>query len=161
MVNFFPAFLSDSWRQAWNALAPERHTLHQQAAHPYRAAAKPVPHSVSSQIDRAFAARVPRVPLSALIDHIDHIATVAGIDHVGLGSDFDGIPALPVGLESAADLQKITGALHDRGYTADALNKILGGNFLRVFAAMKPNRTIRGTPDPETALHFAAPPPIG
>jgi membrane dipeptidase len=140
MVNFFPAFLSDAWRDAWNALAPKRHALHQQAAAPYRAAGQPVPHSVSSRIDRQIAARIPPVPLAALIDHIDHIATVAGIDAVGLGSDFDGIPALPDGLTSAADLPKITGALHQRGYTAGHLHKILGGNFLRTFEAATLNR---------------------
>jgi membrane dipeptidase len=137
MVNFFPAFLSDTWREAWNTLAPERHALHQQAAKPYRAAGQPVPHSVSSRVDREIASRIPPVPLAALIDHIDHIASVAGIDHVGLGSDFDGIPALPEGLTSAADLPNITRALHQRGYTAEHLHKILGGNFLRVFQANK------------------------
>jgi membrane dipeptidase len=135
MVNFFPAFLSDTWRQAWNALEPERHSLHREAAAPYRAAGQPVPYSVSSRIDRRIASQIPPVPLTALIDHIDHIASVAGIDHVGLGSDFDGIPAMPEGLASAADLSKLTAALHERGYTAEDLGKILGGNFLRVFAA--------------------------
>jgi membrane dipeptidase len=138
MVNFFPAFLSDTWRHAWNRLAPERHALHRQAAAPYRAAGKPVPHSVSSRVDRESAAGIPPVPLSALVDHIVYIANVAGIDHVGLGSDFDGIPALPEGLASAADLPKITAALHDRGYGAEDLRKILGGNFLRVFAEAAP-----------------------
>ena len=137
MVNFFPAFVSETWRQAWNALEPERRGLQQEAAAPYREAGKPVPHSVSSAIDRRMAERVPRVPLSALIDHIDHVAKVAGIDHVGLGSDFDGIPGLPEGLDSAADLWKITAALTDRGYTAEDLHKILGGNFLRVFAEVE------------------------
>ena len=137
MVNFFPAFLSDTWRQAWNATESERHLLHAQAARPYRAAGNPVPYSVASRIDREVAARLPPAPLSALIDHIDHIVKVAGVDHVGLGSDFDGIPALPQGLTSAADLPKITSALHDRGYTAADLHKILGGNFLRVFSAVQ------------------------
>jgi membrane dipeptidase len=94
-----------------------------------------VPYSVSSRIDRRIASQIPPVPLTALIDHIDHIASVAGIDHVGLGSDFDGIPAMPEGLASAADLPKLTAALHERGCTAEDLGKILGGNFLRVFAA--------------------------
>ena len=57
----------------------------------------------------------PRPPLKSLIDHIDHIAKVAGVDHVGLGSDFDGVSgALPEGIDSAADLPKITQALLDR-----------------------------------------------
>ncbi|MGA7922430.1 MAG: membrane dipeptidase, partial [Thermoplasmata archaeon] len=73
-------------------------------------------------------------PLSMLIDHIDHIARVAGVDHVGLGSDFDGVSGqLPVGLDSAADLPKITQGLLDRAYSAQDCRKILGGNLLRVF----------------------------
>jgi membrane dipeptidase len=60
---------------------------------------------------------------------------VAGIDHVGLGSDFDGVNgATPEGIDSAADLPKITQALLDRGYHAEEIRKILGGNLLRVFA---------------------------
>jgi membrane dipeptidase len=69
-----------------------------------------------------------------LIDHIDHIAKVAGIDHVGLGSDFDGVSGqLPEGLDSPAGLPKITAALMARGYSAEDCRKILGGNLLRVF----------------------------
>jgi membrane dipeptidase len=81
------------------------------------------------------AARLPRAPFSSLIDHIDHIARTAGIDHVGIGTDFDGIPSTPEGIDSAADLPKITAALHARGYTAEDLHKLLGGNLLRVFHA--------------------------
>jgi membrane dipeptidase len=102
----------------------------------------PVPYSVSMEADRAFyaehmSATLPLAPLSALIDHIDHVARVAGIDHVGLGSDFDGIQFLPEGLSSAADLPKITAALVQRGYTAEQLQKLLGGNLLRVFAEVQ------------------------
>jgi membrane dipeptidase len=69
-----------------------------------------------------------------LIDHIDHIAKVAGVDHVGLGSDFDGVSgATPLGIDSAADLPKITQLLLDSGYSAEDIHKILGGNLLRVF----------------------------
>ena len=86
------------------------------------------------RIEREWAAKIPRPPLKSLIDHIDHIAKVAGIDHVGLGSDFDGVSgATPEGIDSAADLPKITQALLDRGYGADDIHKILGGNLLRVF----------------------------
>jgi membrane dipeptidase len=62
---------------------------------------------------------------------------VAGIDHVGVGSDFDGIPCLPLGIDSAADLPRITEALHARGYGADDLRKLLGGNLLRVFREVR------------------------
>ena len=62
---------------------------------------------------------------------------VAGVDHVGLGSDFDGIDCSPQGIDSAADLPKITQALYDRGYKAADLDKILGGNLMRVFAEVE------------------------
>lgn len=66
-----------------------------------------------------------------LIDHIDHIVKVAGIDHVGLGSDYDGIPVVPDQLDDVASFPNITQALLDRGYKPDAIRKILGENALR------------------------------
>ena len=76
---------------------------------------------------------IPRAPLKALIDNIDHLVKVAGVDHVGLGSDFDGPNFLPDGIDSAADLPRITQSLLDRGYNSDDIKKILGGNIIRVF----------------------------
>ena len=83
------------------------------------------------------AATLPLAPLESLIDHFDHVAQIAGIDHVGIGSDFDGFGILPAEIRSAADLPKITAALMSRGYTADQMKKILGGNLLRVFAEVQ------------------------
>jgi membrane dipeptidase len=88
---------------------------------------------MTDAMDKQWAAKIPRPPMSMLIDHIDHVAKVAGIDHVGLGSDFDGIPSSPEGIDSAADLPKITAALIARGYSAEDCRKILGENFLRFF----------------------------
>jgi membrane dipeptidase len=83
-------------------------------------------------------AKIPRPPLKSLIDQIDHIAKIAGIDHVGLGSDFDGVSgATPQGIDSAADLPKVTQALLDRGYSASDIHKILGSNLLRVFSQVE------------------------
>jgi membrane dipeptidase len=83
---------------------------------------------------RSYADKIPRPPFKELIDQIDHIAKVAGVDHVGIGSDFDGIQGqLPAGIDSVADLPKITAALMERGYSAEDCRKILGGNLLRVF----------------------------
>jgi membrane dipeptidase len=75
---------------------------------------------------------LPSTPLSVLIDHIDHIAKVAGVDHVGIGSDFDGVTALPTGMEDVTMLPRIAQALLDRGYSDDNIKKVLGGNMLRV-----------------------------
>jgi membrane dipeptidase len=72
-----------------------------------------------------------------VVDHIEHIAKVAGIDHVGLGSDFDGIDCVPGQLEDVSSFPKITQELLDRGYTADQIAKILGENMLRVLASNK------------------------
>jgi membrane dipeptidase len=75
----------------------------------------------------------PPVTLDMLLDHVDHIVKVAGIDHVGLGSDFDGFGGPPpVGLEDVSCLPNLTAALLERGYEPDAVRKILGGNWLRV-----------------------------
>jgi len=74
-----------------------------------------------------------RPPFEVLIDHIDYIAKLVGVDHVGLGSDFDGVRSMPKEMDDVTDLPKITRALFDRGYSEDGLEKILGGNLLRVF----------------------------
>jgi len=76
-----------------------------------------------------------RAPLSVLIDHIDYIAKRIGVDHIGLGSDFDGINSAPQQLNGVQDFPKITAALKKRGYSKTDINKILGGNVIRVFKA--------------------------
>ncbi len=65
-------------------------------------------------------------------DHIEHIIKVAGIDNVGIGSDFDGVPSLPVGLEDVSKYPSITQILLDRGYNKQQIHKVLGGNVMRV-----------------------------
>jgi membrane dipeptidase len=76
-----------------------------------------------------------RPPLSALIDHIDYIAKMIGADHVGVGSDFDGIESAPRELDDVTGYPAITRELRKRGYSKKDIRKILGGNFLRVFKA--------------------------
>jgi membrane dipeptidase len=137
MVNFYAAFIDEDYRRAWSAQKPALHAAEQALAADYAARNEPIPYHVSNQLDRDFAARVPRPPFASLIDHFDHIIRVAGIDHVGIGSDFDGISALPEGIDSAADLPKITEALMARGYSAEDVRKVLGGNLMRVFGAIQ------------------------
>jgi membrane dipeptidase len=133
-VNFYSAFVDENYRKAADAQAKDRDAAVKANAEQLRAAGKTVTYLDSDRIEREWTAKLARPPLSSLIDHIDHIAKVAGIDHVGLGSDFDGVSgATPEGIDSAADLPKITQALLDRGYSASDIRKILGGNLLRVF----------------------------
>jgi membrane dipeptidase len=76
--------------------------------------------------------RLPPVYVSRVVDHIDHIVKLVGIDHVGIGSDFDGVQAVPADLSSVADLPNLTKELLKRGYSESDIDKILGGNMLRV-----------------------------
>jgi len=76
-----------------------------------------------------------RPPLSLLLNHLDYIVKLVGIDHVGMGSDFDGIEAPPLELNGVEDYPLVTKALLERGYSKKDIRKILGGNFIRVFKA--------------------------
>jgi membrane dipeptidase len=133
-VNFFSGFVDEDYRKAVEAQAQDQAAAIQKYIDSLKAQGKPVSYVEVDRMERAWMAKIPRPRFKVLIDHIDHIAKVAGVDHVGLGSDFDGVSgATPQGMDSAADLPKITQALLDRGYSAEDIKKILGGNLLRVF----------------------------
>jgi len=124
-VNFGPAFLDA------DAFAREQAIW-------ARVGARKLPPKDAWEAVREEVSRLPPVPLARLVDHIDHIAKVAGIDHVCLGSDFDGIPSTPAGLEDASKLPALTAELVRRGHAAADVEKILGGNVLRVLTANEP-----------------------
>ena len=75
--------------------------------------------------------KLPHVTWEKIVDHIDHVAKLAGADHVGLGSDFDGA-TMPEGMDDCTHLPRITEALMRKGYSDSDIRKILGGNLLRV-----------------------------
>jgi membrane dipeptidase len=108
------------------------------------------PERLSEESDKLEAQNpLPPLPLSKLIDHIDHIVKVAGIDHVGLGPDFDGANDFPEGARDVSMYPNITFELLKRGYTEPQIRKILGENFLRVLSqaelvARRTSRTISG-----------------
>jgi membrane dipeptidase len=134
-VNFYSAFIDEDYRKA--SSDPEKIKQRDAEVEAYKKAhahadGSPVSYAEVVAIEKKWAAQFPRPPFKSLIDHIDHIAKVAGVDHVGLGSDFDGVTSLPQGIDSVADLPKITEALVQRGYSREDVEKILGGNFLRV-----------------------------
>ncbi len=148
-VNFYSGFLDEEFRKALEAQDKDEKAAVQKYVDSLKAQGKPVNYIEINRIEREWMAKIPRPPFKVLIDHIDHIAKVAGVDHVGLGSDFDGVSgATPQGMDSAADLPKITQALLDRGYGADDIKKILGGNLLRVFRQVENvSREMQARPD--------------
>jgi len=136
-VNFYCGFISQKYVDKRKELAAQHDPDYEKVQSLFL---QPQTPEVRKQLDAAKAAllpKLPRPPLSDLINHIDYMVKVAGIDHVGLGSDFDGIDCSPQGLDSAADLPKITQALYERGYKPADIQKILGGNLMRVFGEVE------------------------
>ena len=81
--------------------------------------------------------RLSRATLADVVDHIDHIRKIAGIDAIGIGGDFDGVSCTPVGLDDVSKYPNLTRALLEKGYSAEDIRKIYGGNFLRVMRAVE------------------------
>jgi membrane dipeptidase len=131
-INFHMGFLSQEMRDAEKA---QPHLETQVDSETARLCGENVACKLleSDRIMRAWMAegKLPRVDWSKIIEHIDHAVKVAGIDHVGLGSDFDGA-VMPYGMEDASHLPRITEALLERGYVEEEIQKILGGNTLRL-----------------------------
>lgn len=131
-VVFYPAFLEPGWKERKDEVEAEIAPLVAEAKRSAegRGSAKRI--AGDRVREREYAARISPVPLSRVADHIEHIVGLAGVEHVGCGSDFDGIQATPAGLSSVAELPNLTAELLRRGYTADDVTKILGANVLRV-----------------------------
>lgn len=126
MINFFPGFISPQYARA---AVEARARLRAEHADPvaYRAAL--------NAWYKQEAPKLPRGTVSDVADHIDHIRAVAGINHIGIGSDFDGINTTPVGLEDVSCYPRLTEELLRRGYSDEDVLKILGGNVMRVLRA--------------------------
>jgi membrane dipeptidase len=132
MVNFYDGFLDP--RKAELALRSRTMEDELKVKYPND------PKRVQEEIDAWRKANDPgKTPLSVLMDHIDHIAKVAGIDHIGIGSDFDGVPltGLPEGMEDISKLPTLTYELMKRGYSDTGIKKFLGENLLRVMAEVE------------------------
>jgi membrane dipeptidase len=129
MVNFYDGFIDPKKAEVtFNARAKEEELKQQFPNDPQRVAAEMKQWRAQYKFDKT--------PLSVLLDHIEHIIKVAGIDHVGLGADLDGIPldAAPVGLEDVSKYPVLTYELLKRGHSEADIKKILGENLLRAMA---------------------------
>jgi len=122
MVNFFSGFVVPEYARQMNAARKELKAKYTD------------PKAFAAAYQDWFKSnKLPRGTIPMVADHIDHIVKVAGIDHVGIGSDFDGITAWPVGLDDVASYPRLTEELLKRNYSEADVHKILGGNVLRAF----------------------------
>ncbi len=125
MVNFNPGFVSEAVRLYEDSMEARARAL--------RAAG--VEATSVAESTKVWAARAPQATLAQVADHIDHIRAVAGVDHVGLGSDFDGITEVPVGLEDVSKFPDLIAELLRRGWSEQDVKKVAGLNILRVLRA--------------------------
>jgi membrane dipeptidase len=135
MVNFYVVFLSDEARLASmerdKRLAPQIADL--------KAKDPSMGEAYDAGMEELYKQNpLPPVPYTKIVDHIDHMVKVAGIDHVGIGSDFDGISGNhPVGMEDVSKLPAIRAEMKRRGYSEADIRKVMGENFMRVFAEVE------------------------
>lgn len=130
-INYFPGFLDKGYYEQasliWQEFGERRKELEER----YGGDQERAWDELNEEYEERMGA-IPVPPIGALVDHIDHAVAVAGVDHVGLGSDFDGISVVPAGLEDVSDIPAITSELKRRGYSDRDVRKILGGNLRRL-----------------------------
>jgi len=132
-INFYPVFLSDSFAKTYSRIEDEVDAAENRfIAAPSDMEAVQGWHRMQEKL-----LAMDRPSYRDVVDHIDHAVSVAGIDHVGIGSDFDGITVAPKGLEDVSKIGVIFEEMRRRGYAEDEIAKVAGGNFLRVFSEVK------------------------
>jgi len=131
-VNFYSAFIDQDYAAARQKVAKQMAAEVAAARQEYARAGKAFDWTEEMKIGKAYEAKLPVPSFERIADHIDHVIKVAGVDHVGLGSDFDGIDSAPRGMEDASKLPNLVRELARRGYSEEDLEKIVGGNLLRV-----------------------------
>lgn len=131
-VIFYPEHIEPGWSEKKKKVDAEIASLVQQASDAETGTAAQKKLARDRVRSQEYLKRLPAVSVSRIVDHIDHIVKLAGIDHVGIGSDFDGVQAVPSDMKSVADLPNLTRELLKRGYSEADIDKILGGNMLRV-----------------------------
>ena len=131
-VLFYPEFLEPGWSEKKKRVDAEISGLVQRASDAEKGGVARKKLARDRVRTEEYRKRLPPVTVSRLVDHIDHIVKLVGIDHVGIGSDFDGVQAVPTDLGTVADFPNLTKELLRRGYTESDVTKILGGNILRV-----------------------------
>ena len=129
---FYPEHIEPGWSQKKKKVDAEIASLVQRASDEEKGDAVHKKLARDRVRREEYLRRLPPVTVTRIVDHIDHIVKLVGIDHVGIGSDFDGVQAVPSDLKSVSDLPNLTAELLRRGYSENDIDKILGGNMLRV-----------------------------
>src|SRR5205085_2475172 len=144
-VIFYPAFIEAGWRDAQRKVDAEITPMVEAASS--KAQGTPAQKKlVRDRVrEREYLKRLPPMSLARVVDHIDYIVKLVGIDHVGIGSDFDGTQSVPSDLSSVADLPNLTKELLRRGYNEQDVDKILGGNMLRVMEEVQRSSSEQAT----------------
>jgi len=133
MVNFAPNYISEA-RRVWGAARGAEQARYNTPPFGGLYIGDPV-KAKAALAEWEKANPEPKVTMSDVADHIDHIAKVAGVDHVGLGGDYDGLPALPEGMDGVETYPKLLAELMRRGWSDADIAKLAGGNILRVMEA--------------------------
>jgi len=131
-INFYSGFLSQGYADAYKKIEKQVDAEVAAARARYERQGKRLPYLEEVKIEQALLKDLPVPSYTVIADHIDHAVKVGGIEHVGLGSDFDGINSAPKGMEDVSKLPDLVRELARRGYSEQDLKKILGGNLLRV-----------------------------
>ncbi len=136
-VIFYPAFTEPGWNEKKKAVDAAIASLVQRASAEEKGDVARKKLARDRVRREEFLKRLPPASVARMVDHIDHIVKLVGVDHVGIGSDFDGIQATLFDLSSVADLPNLTRELLKRGYSESDVDKILGGNMLRAMEAQQ------------------------
>jgi len=131
-INYFPGFLGQAFADGFKRMRTQMDAEIGAARARYAQQGKRLSYYEQVKIEQRLLKDLPVPSYTAIADHIDHAVKVGGIDHVGLGSDFDGIDSAPKGMEDVSKLPDLVRELARRGYSEQDLKKILGGNLLRV-----------------------------
>ena len=145
-INFYSSFLDPAYASAHEALSKEVDAEVKAAREQKGKEGQRLSYAQENDIRRRYEFRLPTPSFERIADHIDHVVQGAGVDHVGLGSDFDGVDSIPRGMEDASKIPNLVVELARRGYGEDDLLKILGGNLLRVMGQVeKTSRAMQAT----------------
>lgn len=131
-INYYSGFVDSAFHAAQDKISKQVDAAVEAARKEYAQKGKRLTYAEENVIRRKMEANLPKPSYQEIADHIDHAVKVGGIDHVGLGSDFDGVDAIPRGMEDVSQLPNLVAELARRGYSEEDLDKILGGNVLRV-----------------------------